>query len=155
MKAQSLLADLIQTQRLNDNTLEIILKPTEPFSYQAGQYLQLFLGEEPLYFSIANAPSETIELHLRHNSNNQALFEAILHEKKLSLALPFGSCHVERLASNKPILFLAGGTGFAPIKAMIEHLIASKDPRHFELFWAAREASGHYLDKQVKHWASS
>lgn len=53
---------------------------------------------------------------------------------------------------NQPILFIASGTGFAPIKAMIEQLLASSDSRSFELFWGARSQSDLYMDEKVLQW---
>ena len=65
-----------------------------------------------------------------------------------------GECNVSRLHANKPILFIAGGTGFAPIKAMIEQLLAEGDARPIELCWGARSQGDLYMDNKALYWQS-
>lgn len=142
---------------LTDSIVQLVLAPDEYVDYQAGQYLQILLGEETLSYSIANAPlgSHHYELHIRHsrdNPSNQLLFAHIKEQGSVSIRLPFGQCSVEHLDAQRPILFIAGGTGFAPVNSMIEQLLASDDPRPFELFWGARSQSDLYLDEKVKSW---
>ncbi len=106
---------------------------------------------------IPNAPlgSHKYELHLRHsrdNPLNQRLLAEIKSKGIVSIRLPLGECDLSHLHPDKPILFIAGGTGFAPIKAMIEQLLAEGEPRAFELFWGARSQSDLYMDEKVSHW---
>lgn len=142
---------------LTDSITRLMLIPDVYVEYQAGQYLDVVIDEEVMSYSIANAPlgSHQYELHIRHsrdNPYNKRLFSHIKQEGSLSLRLPFGDCHIDRLSLDKPILFIAGGTGFAPVKAMIEQLLANDDPRSFELYWGARSQSDLYLDEKVKNW---
>lgn len=142
---------------LTDSIVQLTLAPDDYVAYQAGQYLQILLGDEPLSYSIANAPlgSHHYELHIRHsrdNPYNKILFAHIKEHGSVSLSLPFGECSIEHLNAQRPIVFIAGGTGFAPVNAMIEQLLASDDPRPFELFWGARSQSDLYLDEKVKNW---
>ena len=142
---------------LTDSILQLHLVPDTYIDYQAGQYLQLLCGEEALSYSIANAPlgSHHYELHIRHQQGNpytQPLFADMKQRGKVSLLMPFGTCHVDCLDKTKPIIFIAGGTGFAPIKAIIEYLLATGDNRPFSLYWGARALSDLYMDEQVKHW---
>ena len=142
---------------LTDSIIELILAPDEYVDYQAGQYLQIVSNHQHLPYSIANAPlgSRTDELHIRHdphNFSNKTLFAEIKKNAAVTLALPFGECHLNRLDSNKPIIFIAGGTGFAPIKAMIEQLLANGDQRAIELYWGARSQSDLYMNEKVKQW---
>lgn len=153
---------LIQTQvesinPLTDSILKLVLAPEYYVEYQAGQYLDIVLANEELSYSIANAPlgSHKYELHIRHsadNPSNQRLLAEIKQKGKLEIRMPLGDCHLDILAKQKPILFIAGGTGFAPIKAMIEQLLASNDERTFELFWGARSQSDLYMHEKVIHW---
>lgn len=150
-------AQVEQISPLTDSIIQLFLTPEVYQDYQPGQYLHVLMGEETLSYSIANAPlgSHQYELHIRHtrdNSSNQRLFAHIKKLGTLSLKLPFGDCHLDRLDSNRPIIFVAQGTGFAPVKAMIEQLLASDDPRPFELFWGGRSQSDLYLDEKVKNW---
>lgn len=142
---------------LTDSIIELILIPDTYQDYQPGQYLQISCGNEFLSYSIANAPlgSHKYELHIRHDKNNhyyQALFAEIKQEGAVYIRLPLGDCHLNKLTSESPIIFIAGGTGFAPVKAMIEQLLASGDQRPFELYWGARSQSDLYMDEKVRQW---
>ncbi len=142
---------------LTDSILQLILKPDVYIDYHAGQYLQIIHHDEAYSYSIANAPlgSHQYELHIRHtrdNPYNQPLFAEIKREGRVMIRLPLGECHVNRLQLDKPILFIAGGTGFAPIKAMIEQLLANGESRAFELFWGARLQNDLYMDGKVLSW---
>ena len=144
---------------LTDSILQLILAPDEYIDYQAGQYLQIIFENEAFSYSIANAPlgSHKYELHLRHsrdNPINQRLLAEMKQKGVVSIRLPLGECNLSHLHPEKPILFIAGGTGFAPIKAMIEQLLAQGEPRTFELFWGARSQSDLYMDEKVSHWQS-
>lgn len=151
------IAQVKKIHPLTDSIIELILAPDQYLDYQAGQYLQIVFNNQPLYYSIANAPlgSHTYELHIRHdpqNASNKTLLAEIKQNAAITISLPFGECHLDRLDINKPIIFIAGGTGFAPIKAMIEQLLANGDQRPIELYWGARSQSDLYMDEKVKHW---
>lgn len=151
------LAQVARIAPLTDSILQLILAPETYIDYEAGQYLQVLLANEEFSYSIANAPlgSRTYELHIRHSADNpynQALLAHVKQHGTLAITLPFGECHLTKLLPQKPILFIAGGTGFAPIKAMIEQLLAGGKPRPFELLWGARSQSDLYMDELVTHW---
>lgn len=141
---------------LTDNILKLILIPEHYIHYEAGQYLQIIIGDERISYSIANAPlgAHKYELHIRHQGNpyDQPLFNEIKEQGIVTISLPYGDCHINKLQSDLPIIFLAAGTGFAPVKAMIEQLMATTDQRGFELYWGARSQSDLYMDEQVKQW---
>lgn len=144
---------------LTDSIMQLVLAPDEFVTYQAGQYLKILFAEEEFSYSIANAPlgSHKYELHIRHsldNPYNQLLFAHIKEHGSVRLKLPFGQCSINDLDPLRPILFIAGGTGFAPVKAMIEQLLATTDNRPFELIWGARSRSDLYMDEKVTHWQS-
>lgn len=144
---------------LTDTILQIILQPEHYIDYQAGQYLNIIQGDDALSYSIANAPlgSRKYELHLRHcqdNSSNLKLLAEMKAKGEVKIELPFGACHIEKLDAVKPIIFVAGGTGFAPVKAMIEQLLANGDGRQVELYWGARSPSDLYMNERVNQWQS-
>ena len=118
--AQKVQAKIVSITRLNDTIWQYTLKPAQFIPYQAGQYLQIHKPEGESFYSIANAPSaeQVYELHVRHRSQKQLGSE----QEALSVSLPYGRCDVSHLHPHKPILFLAFGTGFSSIRAMIEHL---------------------------------
>ncbi|KTC84690.1 MULTISPECIES: NAD(P)H-flavin reductase [Legionella] len=159
MKNKSIRAKVESITPLTDSILQLILTPETYIDYRAGQYLEILSAGEPYCYSIANAPlgSHKYELHIRHsldNPYNQQLLNEIKQKGELRLHLPLGDCYLDKLQADKPILFIAGGTGFAPIKAMIEQLLASSDRRTFELFWSARAQNDLYMNEKVSQWQS-
>lgn len=150
-------AHVTQATPLTRHLLRVTLTPEHYIQYEAGQYLQVVSPNETLYYSIANAPmgSHTYELHIRHTPENiehQHVLNTITHLGCVILNLPFGRCTLSALDPYRPIIFVAGGTGFAPIKAMIEQLLTSGDTRSFELYWCARSQEDLYLDEKVLAW---
>ncbi len=157
MNSSTITAEIENITPLTDSILQLILKPKTYIDYQAGQYLQILFAGEKLSFSIANAPlgAHKYELHVRHSPDNIAnhrLLNAIKQYGTVEICLPRGDCHLDKLSTARPILFIAGGTGFAPVKAMIEQLLATNDQRSFELFWGARSQSDLYMDDKIKQW---
>lgn len=157
MKEQTVKAQVEKIVPLTDSIMHLILKPEQYIDYQAGQYLDILCEGQQFSYSIANAPlgSQHYELHIRHsleNPYNQILFNHIKREGAVTIQLPFGTCSIDKLDIDRPILFIAGGTGFAPVNALIEQLLANSDPRPFELFWGARSQSDVYLDEKVLNW---
>jgi CDP-4-dehydro-6-deoxyglucose reductase, E3 len=150
-------ARVTQVIPLTNRLLHVTLTPEHYIPYEAGQYLQIMSSTENPYYSIANAPlgSKTYELHIRHNPTNpehQHILDAITQQGCLVLNLPFGHCTLRALNPDKPILFIAAGTGFAPIKAMIEQRLTDGGTQPFELYWRARTQEELYLDEKVLAW---
>ena len=159
MSLTSTRAQVERISPLTDSIIELVLAPENYIDYQPGQYLQIRSGDDLLSYSIANAPlgSHKYELHIRHdpkNSSNQALFAEIKQQGAVTIDLPFGDCHLNQLEPAVPIIFIAAGTGFAPVKAMIEQLLAAGDSRPYELYWGARSQSDLYMDDKVSQWAA-
>lgn len=150
-------AQVVRVTPLTDKIIALQLLPENYIDYQAGQYLQIFSEGQWLSYSIANAPlgAHNYELHIRHdpqNTSNQALFREIKQQGNVRIRLPFGDCHLDKLDADRPILFIAGGTGFAPVHAMIEQLLATGDRRPFVLYWGARSQSDLYLEEKALQW---
>ncbi len=159
MSTQQTQARVISITPLTNTIVQLILEPTYYFAYEAGQYLQIHSHDDLLSYSIANAPlgSHRYELHIRHgqdNAHTERLLADIQKTGMVTLQAPFGDCVLSALSPHKPLLFVAGGTGFAPIKAMIEQLLVHNDTRPVHLFWGARSQSDLYLEEAVLHWQS-
>lgn len=157
MMQQEVIAHIVASRPLNETVWEYSLKPEHFVTYEAGQYLQLHFDDVAYFFSIANAPlgSQCYQLHIRHprdQDKNQALMTHLAIEQQVSLSLPFGRCDLSQLHPEKPIIFLAAGTGFSPIRAMIEQLIAKQDPRRFELYWGVHIDNDFYDRETLEHW---
>lgn len=143
---------------LTDSIFKVFLKPEKMFHYEAGQYIEVVTPYGDFPFSIANAPlgHHKIELHIRHaneNELNEWLLKTIKEVGALSVKSPKGLCRLSALDTSKPILFVAGGTGFAPIKAMIEQLLFQGEKRRMHFCWLANKKADFYLDDTVKQWA--
>lgn len=157
MKEETVIAYIDKIAPLTDSIMHLILRPEHYVDYQAGQYLDVLCEGQRSSYSIANAPlgSQQYELHIRHSADNpynKSLFAYIKQHGQVTIALPYGGCCINQLNTQRPILFIAGGTGFAPVHAMIEQLLADADPRPFELYWGARSQSDVYLDEKVLNW---
>ncbi|MDX2345970.1 MAG: NAD(P)H-flavin reductase [Legionella sp.] len=152
-------AEVTDVTPLTNRLLRVTLTPEQYIHYDAGQYLEIISPnpEETLYYSIANAPlgSKKYELHIRHQPNHteqQHVLDAITKQGRVILNLPFGTCTLHALNQEQPILLIAGGTGFAPIKAMIEQLLTDGSTQPFTLYWSARTQEDLYLDEKVLAW---
>lgn len=146
---------IIQSKALTPNILQILLQPNEYIPYYPGQYLKLRTTQETLYFSIANAPSShhQYELHIRHDpqkTSSENFIQFLKNHQEVEIQLPFGQADISHLDKSKPIIFIAGGIGFTPIKAIIEDLIVQKDSRIFECYWGAREVIDLYWKKPLE-----
>lgn len=145
---------------LNHDVLRIMLKlpPAMRMQYLAGQYIDFILKDgRRRSFSIANAPHEDgyIELHVRHIQGGRftsELFDNLKVNDVLRLEGPLGSFFL-REDTEGPVIFLAGGTGFAPIKAIIEHMIAAGLKRRVYLYWGARARRDLYMHELAHSWA--
>jgi len=136
--------------------LKLRFPPNTQFRYLAGQYINLMWKGLQRSYSIANAQRENslLELHIRHVPNgafSNLLFESLEPETLMRLHGPHGTFFVHD--SDSPIIFLAGGTGFAPVKAMVEDLIDKDRQRPIYIYWGSQSAAGLYSEIP-KHWQS-
>lgn len=127
-------------------------------SYRAGQYIKILHPDQSISpMSIACAPQDitTIELHLHHPQENlQAidLLRLIKTGNPLVLRGPYGVCTTEKLDLNHPIIFMANGTGFAPIKAIMEELINVKYLPRIHFYWSGASSEELYMQPLVQEW---
>lgn len=139
--------------------LGLKLPANERLQFLAGQYIDILLKEgKRRSFSLANAPHDDalLQLHIRHVPGGfytEQVFAGMKVRDILRFNGPHGSFSL-REDSEKPIIFLAGGTGFAPIKAMIEHALAEGCRRSMRLYWGARQRQDLYLDALPRRWAA-
>ncbi len=125
--------------------------------FRAGQYLQVLLpdGSRRAY-SMANPPHESdiLQLHVRHVEGGQftARLQTLAVGDMLEVELPFGDVVLPEAAAPSPLLCIAAGTGFAPIKSLLDDLAKKADIRPITLMWAARDKTGLYLLPAVDNW---
>ena len=139
--------------------LPLQLPANQNLQYRAGQYVEFILRDGARRsYSMANAPHllgtpPAIELHLRHMPGGKFtdhVFGAMKEKDILRMEGPFGSFFL-REASDKPLVLLASGTGFAPIKALIEHMEFKGITRPAVLYWGCRSKADLYLHE----WAEA
>ena len=130
------------------------LPANDPLRYRAGQYVEFILRDgSRRSYSMANAPHTQgdkpwVELHIRHMAGGKFtdhVFTAMKEKDILRMEGPFGSFFL-REDSDKPMILLASGTGFAPIKAIIEHMQFKGIARPAVLYWGCRSKADLYLN---------
>ncbi|MCF8208646.1 MAG: CDP-6-deoxy-delta-3,4-glucoseen reductase, partial [Rhodoferax sp.] len=131
--------------------MQLQLPANDRFVYRAGQYVEFILKDGiRRSYSMANAPhlGPGIELHIRQLPGGiftDHVFGTMKERDILRIEGPFGSFFL-RENSDKPIILLASGTGFAPIKALIEHMQFQQITRPTTLYWGGRRPADLYLD---------
>jgi len=135
--------------------VKLRLSPTAKFEFLSGQYIQLIVKGHRRSYSIANtlATYQGIELHVRRVEKglfSEFLFNEAKQNQLLRLEGPLGSFFVRE--GKSPILFLAGGTGFAPVKSMVEQLIATgQSTREIYVYWGTSKIS-YFYSELPKQW---
>jgi NAD(P)H-flavin reductase len=145
--------------RLSPDVMRVTLKleGTEPIEFYAGQYLNILLDDgEKRAFSFATAPhaGERIELQIRRIPGGRFtghVFERMQPGERLRFEGPLGSFFL-REDSDKPIIFVAGSTGFAPVKSMLEYAFRRGVERQMLLYWGARSLVDLYAADLPRAW---
>ena len=147
----------IQRPAADVAVLKLQLPANQSFQYHAGQYVEFILRDGARRsYSMASAPElaqGVMELHIRHMPGGRFtdhVFGAMKEKEILRMEGPFGTFFL-REDSARPVVMLASGTGFAPIKALIEHMEAKGLTRPTVLYWGARRAADLYL----RDWAEA
>ncbi len=146
-------------EKLTDDVMALYLKlPTnERLQFLSGQYIDILQKEgKPRSFSLANAPhaDELLELHVR-NITGGAFTHHVFNTMKvrdiLRIKGPLGSFFLHE-DSPRPIIFVASGTGFAPVKAIIEHALHIGFKREMHFYWGVRKQSDFYMLDKAREW---
>jgi CDP-4-dehydro-6-deoxyglucose reductase len=148
-------------ERVADDVMVIRLKlPTnERMQFLAGQYIEFLLADgKRRAFSLASPPhaDDLLELHVRRipgGNFTEHVFAKMKEKDILRIEGPLGSFFL-REDSVKPIILLAGGTGFAPIKGLIEHALHIGIQRPMQFYWGAKNRAGLYLNVLAEKWAA-
>jgi len=138
--------------------LHLRLPANERLQFLAGQYIDMLLKDgKRRSFSLANAPhdDELLQLHVR-NYPGGSFTEHVFHHMKekdiLRFEGPLGTFFL-REDSDKPIILLASGTGFAPIKSIVEHALHKGIRRPMHIYWGCRVRADLYLNGLAEEWA--
>jgi len=153
----------IQRPTADVAVLRLQLPANQSFRYRAGQYVEFILRDgSRRSYSMANAPGHlgtppAIELHLRHMPGGKFtdhVFSTMKDRDILRMEGPYGSFFL-REDSAKPIVLLASGTGFAPIKAIIEHMRDKAIERPAVLYWGCRSRADLYQHEWAEQAAAA
>ncbi|TDJ31303.1 MAG: CDP-6-deoxy-delta-3,4-glucoseen reductase [Gammaproteobacteria bacterium] len=138
--------------------LDLKLPAGKRMQFLAGQYVDILLGEgRRRAFSIANPPQDDahLELHVRHVEGGdftEYVFHDLQERALLRLEGPLGTFFI-REASERPMIMMGGGTGFAPLKAMVEYLAHVGETRPIDFYWGAADEQGLYMRELPEAWA--
>jgi CDP-4-dehydro-6-deoxyglucose reductase len=139
--------------------LELMLPASERLQYLPGQYLDVLLRDgRRRAFSLANAPREDdrLELQIRHvpgGTFSEYVFHHLKERALLRLRGPLGSFYL-RKKDHRPVILMAGGTGFAPIKAIVEGALADGFAAKMHLYWGVRSRRDLYMHELASTWAA-
>ena len=147
-------------EKCSDSVLRLFLKlpSSEQLHFLPGQHIDVILPDHrQRSYSLANAPHalEHLELHVRHYPGGQFseyAFTSLKEKTLLRIEGPLGTFSL-REDSDRPMIMVAGGTGFAPIKSIIEHILHRQLERKIFIYWGARTARDLYLHDLVQQWA--
>lgn len=142
--------------------LSLTLPKTQEFNFIPGQYIDILLKDgQRRSFSISNLPQHAIEhgleLHIRNVPDGHftpRVFDSMKERDLLRFEGPFGA-YILQSEADIPIIMIAGGTGFSPIKGLFENAMERNPNQSIHLFWGARDEQDLYLDSLVRQWLVS
>ena len=149
-------------EKLAPDVIEMHLRlpASERLQFWAGQYIDILLKDgKKRSFSLANAPHDdaVLQLHIRHVPGGlftEQVFSTMKVRDILRFNGPHGTFYL-REESTKPMILVAGGTGFAPIKAIVEHAIAEECQRPMFIYWGAKARVDLYQNALPEQWAAA
>jgi CDP-4-dehydro-6-deoxyglucose reductase len=151
---------VVSLEKKSDDVMSVLMQlpATDVMQYHAGQYVEFLLRDgSRRSYSMANAPhtldatAPKVELHIRHMPGGKftdVVFGTMKEKDILRIEGPYGSFYL-REDSDSPIILLASGTGFAPIKALLEHMQHKNIQRPTTLYWGGRRPSDLYMNDWV------
>lgn len=134
---------VVSIESLTPFVQKVMLDAQQPLSFKAGQYIQVIMGEnDKRPFSIANMPSEDglLELHIGATPDNAYAYEVIQQAKNegtLRVEVAHGDAYLRE--SDRPLVIIAGGTGYSYAKSIILESLARQTLRTVHLFWGVRQ----------------
>lgn len=151
---------LVHSEKMTDNTLMMLLKPFSSFAFHGGQYVMMGMDKEELKpFSIASAcrDDDLIELHIRDTDHSEWMQNLFALETGAVLWVSVATNQYE-LASpkklqDKTVILIAGGTGYAPMRALLDELLKRPNPPKVEFYWGAKTEEELYRDTDMKQLA--
>lgn len=142
---------VVSSEPLNQHVQKVMLKPSIPLEFKAGQYIALAVGSDNCrYYSIASPEmeSELIELHIESTNTSKNGLEQLLESKQVRL-VKLGGEAVLRKDSCAPVLLVAGGVGFSYVRSILLSSLAISPNRDVHVYWVAREGKQLYALEEL------
>ena len=154
---KSVTCNISSIEKLNDFLYRVFLSPTEQVSYKAGQYLSVVMGKgDKRHFSIANAScADQIELHIGAMPENRyamQVIEKMQKEGQVEAEIGHGDAYL-RKKSKRPVILMAGGTGFSYVKSLLEEIVYLQLASPVYLYWGVKEYAHFYFENEALAWA--
>ena len=137
---------------MTDSVIQLKFRtpPNADFKYLPGQYINLSYKGVVRPYSIAgtNARNDEIELHVKNylgGKMSALLFDKLRKDTLMRINGPHGTFFLQESA--RPLVFLVTGTGFAPVKAILERFLEKSSARNIMLFWGAKTEKDHYMNE--------
>jgi CDP-4-dehydro-6-deoxyglucose reductase, E3 len=159
---KTLPARVEKMQKRASDVIDILLRlpATENFRFRPGQFIDFLLKDgKRRSYSLANAPRDDnmLELHIRKVEGGlftTQVFETMKEKDILRFEGPHGGFFL-REETNKPVVLLASGTGFAPIKAIVEESLSKQSTRPMTIYWGCRKPEDLYLTELAQRWSNA
>lgn len=155
--------DVTLVEAITDTVYRVQLTPETPVCFQAGQYLMVVMDEnDKRPFSLASMPGQQnlMELHIGVSDMNlyaMAVMEKIRQQRSIKVDMPHGEAWL-REESQRPLLLIAGGTGFSYVRSILLTALSQQPDRQITLYWGGREVQHLYdldeLTRLVEEYAN-
>lgn len=144
-------------QQITEDICLLQFKPqNDPIVYTPGQYVLAILPDgQKIALSIAGESQGILEFHLRHNDSQPLAQKLLAHIEitpTISMEGPYGQSTTAQLQLHKPVLFLSGGTGFAPFQSLIAAILNSSYQQKISLYWGIRRPQDAYALSLIEKW---
>ncbi|KDM92392.1 NAD(P)H-flavin reductase [Photobacterium galatheae] len=159
----SIQCEVKSVESLACNTYRILLKPQQSVDFKAGQYLLAVMGEKDKRpFSIASSPcrGQELELHIGAADHNpfaievvEAMRQAMENGTLFDVEAPMGDAWL-REDSTKPLLLIAGGTGFSYVRSLLDNCLSRGMTQPIFVYWGGRDACQLYAHDELVELAA-
>ena len=143
---------VVHSEPLNRQVQKVILKPSAPLRFRAGQYMAVSVeADDCRYYSIASPEmqSELIELHIESTNSTQNGLKKLLTHKRARL-IKVGGKAILRRESCAPLLLVAGGVGFSYVRSILLSSLSLSPNREVHVYWVGRNQSQLYALDELR-----
>lgn len=144
---------VVHCEKFTPHIIQLLLRPDFPVAYAAGQYIMLGFEREDLKpFSIASAPREDglIECHIRKQADSVWMEKLFAVRPGDTLVMQGPKDQMQIQPAHQPIIFVAGGTGFAPMKALLDEYLKQNTEVPLHFYWGVRQCEDLYMHDQMR-----